>query len=298
MDVNYNTRCYKLQKYIYDTGILDDSVDATYIIHLKDNGRYEHIQEQLKEYHPTKIVYIAFNKGFKKCEKKLIEQVSYQDLSDAFLQCFKHANNNNYNNVLILEDDFIFSPNIKKRENIKSINDFLNKKKNEEFIYYLGCNPILVVPCTIDLKHYKSYKSLSSHAVIYSKKTITKTLNVNLKHWDVIIENGVQNKYLYHIPLCYQTYPETENKQTWFEKDNIAIGYAKNKIIELLNLDKTPEPGFSILYFFAKVIIPFVFLLSTGIFIFLIYYIFITITYDGKYIKNNKNTKFKKFHKK
>jgi len=275
-------------------GILDDSIDATYIIHLKDNGRLEHIQEQLKEYHPTKIVYIAFNKGFKKCEKKLIEQVSYQDLTDAFLQCFKHANQNNYNNVLILEDDFIFSPNIKKPENIQSINDFLNEKKNEEFIYYLGCNPILVLPCSTDLKHYKSYKSCSTHATVYSKKARTKELNLNLKHWDVIIENGIPNKYLYYMPVCYQTYPDTENKKTWSEKDNIAIGYAKNKIITVLNLDKTPEPGFSIIYFFAKFIIPFLLLFSIGMILFVIYYIFLTFTYNDKYFKKNNFRKNRK----
>ena len=256
MDINYNTRCYDIKKITYKSGILDNSIDATYIIHLKDNGRLEHIQEQLKLYQPTKIVYIAYNKGFKKCEKKLIEQISYQDLSDAFLQCFKHANQNNYNNVLILEDDFIFSPNIKKQENVNSINDFLNKKKNEEFIYYLGCNPILIIPCSFDLKHYKSFKSCSTHAIVYSKKARTKTLNLNLKHWDVIIENSVKNRYLYHIPVCYQTYPDTENKASWSEKDNVIIGYFKNKIIILLNLDKSPEPGFSILYFISKYIIP------------------------------------------
>jgi hypothetical protein len=295
MDINYNTRCYDMKKYTYDKGILDNSVDATYIIHLKDNGRYEHIQEQLKEYHPTKIVYIVFNKGFKKCKKKLIEQVSYQDLTDAFLQCFKHANKNNYNNILILEDDFIFSPNIKKPENIDSINDFLNKKKNEEFIYYLGCNPILIVPCTTDLKQYKSYKSCSTHAIVYSKKARSKELNVQLKHWDVIIENGIQNRYLYHIPVCYQTYPDTENKKTWSEKDNALIGYAKNKIITLLNLDKTPEPGFFIMYFLAKFIVPIKILFTVAMIMFVIYYVFITFTYNDKYFKKSN---FKKYRKK
>ena len=290
MDINYNTKCYDIKKYTYNSGILEKSVDATYIIHLKDNGRFEHIQEQLKEYQPTKIVYIVFNAGFKKCEKKLIEQISYQDLTDAFLQCFKHANEHNYGNILILEDDFIFSPNIKKPENVQSINDFLNKKQNEAFIYYLGCNPILVFPCTTNLKHYKSYKSCSMHSIVYSKKARTKELNLHLKHWDVIMEDGIQNRYLYYMPVCYQTYPDTENKKTWSEKDNAVIGYAKNKIITILNLDKTPEPGFSILYFIAKFIIPLLFLLSCIIIVFVLYY----IIYFNKYYKNIKS---KRFHK-
>ena len=291
MDINYNTQCYNIKKYTYKNGFLDSSVDATYIIHLKNNGRIEHIHEQLNEYKPTKKVYIAYNEGFKNCNKKLIEQISYQDLTDAFLQCFKHANENNYNNVLILEDDFIFSPAIKNINNLQSINGFLNEKKNEEFIYYLGCNPILIIPCSQDLKHYKSFKSVAMHAIVYSRKARTKELNLNLKHWDVIIENGIQNRYLYCKSLCYQTYPETENKASWSEKDCGLIGYLKNKIIKILNLDKRPEPGFSIIYFIAKIIIPFIFLLTIGIIFFFIYYIFYIL------IKGNTNFKLNKKYK-
>ena len=291
MNVDYNTHCYNIKKNTYKSGFLDNSVDATYIIHLKNNGRIEHIQEQLKEFQPTKNVYIVYNEGFKNCKKKLIEQISYQDLTDAFLQCFKHANENNYNNVLILEDDFIFSPNIKQFNNLQSINSFLNEKKSEEFIYYLGCNPILVLPCTSDLKHYKSFKSCSTHAIIYSKQARTKELNLNYKHWDVIIENGIQNRYLYYIPVCYQTYPDTENKASWSEKDNVVIGYFKNLIIKILNLDKKPEPGFSILYFISKIVIPLMFVLSGIIIILIFYYIIRIIIYSNKYMKNVKSTK-------
>ncbi len=63
-----NSNCYTFKKIIYDNVLLDN-VEATYIIHLKDNGRLEDIQKQLKEYQPTKIVYIVFNEGFKKCKK-------------------------------------------------------------------------------------------------------------------------------------------------------------------------------------------------------------------------------------
>lgn len=272
MDIDYNTYCYDIKKYNYDKGILDDSVDATYIIHLKDNGRIEHVLEQLKEYHPTKIVYIVYNDGFKKCNKKLIEQISYQDLTDAFLQCFKHANNKNYNNILILEDDFIFSPKIKNAENIKSLNTFLNEKKDQEFIYYLGCNPILICPYSSNLEHYKAYKSLSMHSVVYSKKARIAKLNVNLKHWDVIVEKGIKNRYLYYEALCYQTYPDTENKVSWSEKDNILIGNLKNIIIKLLNLDNKPEPGFTIIYVIAKIITLIIFFILFAILFYILSY--------------------------
>ena len=292
MDIDYNTHCYKFEKNNYEKGILDNSVDATYIIHLKDNGRLNHIQEQLKEYQPTKTVYIVFNQGFKKCEKKLIEQVSYQDLTDAFLQCFKHANEHNYDNVLILEDDFIFNPKIKDEKNITCVNDFLNKKKNEEFIYYLGCNPIIIVTYSYNLKQYKSYKSCSMHAIIYSKKARNKTLNLQLKHWDVIIENGIPNRYLYYIPLCYQTYPNTENKLTWSNKDNVLVSYSKNAIISFLNLDVSPEPGFSIIYFISKMLCSITLIV---IFIILLYILY-SIIY-ANYKNNNKKSANRKIKK-
>ena len=51
-------KCYKLKKKTYDKGIMDDSVDATYILHLEGNGRIQSIKDQLKKYQPTKTIYI------------------------------------------------------------------------------------------------------------------------------------------------------------------------------------------------------------------------------------------------
>ena len=82
---------YKFKKILFNDGILNKSIDATYIIHLEGNGRYEHIQKQLLEYHPTNIVYILFNKGYKKSIKKPFIDKPPLDLVDAFLEVFKHA---------------------------------------------------------------------------------------------------------------------------------------------------------------------------------------------------------------
>jgi len=246
-------------------------VDATYIIHLENNGRLEHILTQLKEFQPTKTVYISFNKGFKNCNKKLIEQISYQDLTDAFLQCFKDANEKGYNNILILEDDFIFNKDIKNPQHMKSICQFITDKdkSGEPFIYYLGCNPIITYPCSSCLSHYKSVKSCSMHSIIYSKKAREMDkLDVSLKHWDSIIESSVKNRYLYHKALCYQTYPDTENKESWGEKDSYIIATGKASIIKFLHLDEKVEPGFTIIYMFSK----FIFWLSVLITILFLYW--------------------------
>jgi len=245
-----NSKCYTFEEKTYNVGLFDKSIDATYIIHLVNNGRKAHIEQQLSVFQPTKCVYIVNNKGFKNCNKKLVEQISYQDLTDAFLQCFKHANDKGYENILILEDDFIFSPEIKDLSHIKIIDSFLSSKKNEEFIYYLGCVPVLVVP--YDLSNYLSLKSCATHSVVYSKKAREKKINIDGGHWDFIIENNYTKKFLYYKPLCYQIFPETENKQNWHYKDHVVIIGLKDFFIYLLELNKKPEFGFSVIYFVSK----------------------------------------------
>jgi hypothetical protein len=270
MDTQYNSKCFIFEKNTFSHGILDSCVDATYIIHLKDNGRLDHILEQLKEYRPTSTVYIAHNKGFKKCDKKLIEQASYQDLTDAFLQCFKHADSQGYNNILILEDDFIFSPDIKNSEHINSICQFVSSKQQDEFIYYLGCVPVLIILNSFG-SHYSSIKSLTTHAIIYSKKARSKITDFSDKHWDVIVEKNIGSRYLYYKPLCYQLFPETENKKEWADKDNGAITWIKNAFIKGLSLDKEAEWGFFIIYVLAKLILALLIILIIFI-IYLVWY--------------------------
>ena len=99
----------------------------------------------------------------------------------------------------------------------------------------------------------------------------------------VIIENGIPNRYLYYTPLCYQTYPNTENKLTWSNKDNVLISYSKNAIISLLNLDVSPEPGFSIIYFISKMIAP------ISVIVIILLYILNSIIY-ANYKNNNKKS--------
>ena len=92
--------CYNFKKIIFNDGFLNNSVDATYIIHLEGNGRLPDIQKQLNEYHPTNIVYILFNKGYKKCYKNENIKNSTSDLIDAFLEIFKDANKKNMKTYL------------------------------------------------------------------------------------------------------------------------------------------------------------------------------------------------------
>ena len=258
---------YKFKKILFNNGIFDKSVDATYIIHLKDNGRYEHIQDQLNTYHPTNIVYILFNKGYKKSKKKEYINSPSLDLVDAFLEIFKHANTKNFNNILILEDDFIFSDKIKLIEHQNNINNTLLDIKKLDFIYLLGCIPYVQIPYNLD--NYRVI-SVGCHAVIYTKENRIKTLNLdqkNIKDWDVYNNQNI-NRLTYKIPLCYQLFPETENSKVWCKDVNIfmqLLGKIFNKILKLLNLDTNVEPGTSIFYNLSKLLSLFLFLLFSSL---------------------------------
>ena len=92
----------------YEKGFLDDFVDCTYILHLENNGRFNNIMHQLSKNIPTKKIYIVYNKGFKKCNKILKIQNTTHNLVNFNLITINHSIRNNFNNILILEDDFIF----------------------------------------------------------------------------------------------------------------------------------------------------------------------------------------------
>ena len=182
-----NIDCYTFKKIIFSDGIFNDSIDATYIIHLEGNGRLKSIEDQLTNYHPTNSVYILFNKGYKKCTKTLVKQNSEQDLNDAFLQIFKDANTKEYSNILILEDDFIFSPEIKNITNINNINTFLINNKDTSFNYQLGTVPLISF-----LYNSYTYRTISMgmHASVYSKLYRNNVLKMdfqnpnNIYDWD------------------------------------------------------------------------------------------------------------------
>ena len=161
----------------FENGLFDETIDATYVINLIDNGRYESAYKQLLEYKPTKEVYILLNQGFKKYNKTKHIVYPADDLNDAFLQIFRHAYNKNYDNILILEDDFIFHKEIKNKIHINNINNFLKEKQDEDFIYYLGCIPFLMLPNLSNLKHFIILLSGGMHSVIYSKKMRQNMMN-------------------------------------------------------------------------------------------------------------------------
>ena len=267
-----NKSCYEFEKINTNSGILDKSIDATYIIHLVNNGRLQNIKNQLNNFHITKTTYILHNKGYKKCNKDKNINTSSLDLIDSFITIFKDSINKGYNNILILEDDFMFNNKIKNKYVYEYINNFINKKKMESFVYFLGAIPYLQTP----YDRYSNILLLSTgtHSCIYSKKFIEYTLNtVNknnqyIKDWDIYL-NFNSTRYIYYIPLCYQIFYETENSKNW-EKYYLNSGYLLKKLFIFYELNKKVEPGYSFFYNSSKLLFFCIIILLIIIIIYLI----------------------------
>jgi hypothetical protein len=260
--LNHNSKCYEFKYMKFANGLFNKTVDATYVIHLKGNGRYENIMKQLNEYHPSNDVYILLNDGYKKCNKTQNIVYPADDLIDAFFQIFKHAHKQNYDNILILEDDFMFNTEIKNEKHITNINNFLIRKKGEDFIYYIGCIPWLLVPTFYDTNTYVNILSSGMHSVIYSRKNreicMKRYVNDtnNIRDWDMLNNLYSKNRYTYYKPLCYQLVEDTDNSNNWgkFNKVYEFFGYMLKTFFKFMNLDKSVEPGYSILYIFSKLL--------------------------------------------
>ena len=238
---------YYIKSYVNNDTIFP-TVDATYIIHLKGNGRYKNVKKQLKQYALTKNIHIVINKGYKKYKKTNIDSPA-KDLIHAYMFCFDHAKQ--YNNILILEDDFIIDPSLYKHKD--NINTFV--KSHIDFVYRLGCIPFVMIPYD---RHTYIGVTVGSHAVIYSTSARIQLLeNQNeIYKCDYDLYLNSYFNYIYYTPVIYQLFPDTENQQSWGEFSiYIKIpGYIVKNIFYLMLLDKQVNPGYDFFYFISKFI--------------------------------------------
>ena len=90
-------------------------------------------------------------------------------------------------------------------------------------------------------------------------------MSSNLKNL-AMFNNGtyhinLTSRFIYYKPLCYQLFGDTENsKQSKFQNKYLSFAsdlfmyFNYNIIFRVLGIDKNPEPGYSILYFYSKFI--------------------------------------------
>ena len=123
--------------------------------------------------------------------------------------------------------------------------------------FNLGPIPLLFYP-NINNNIYKSIACYTAHANIYNKNIINDIIDNNIrdvKHWDLYL-NLYYSNYFYKNPLCYQTFPITENQKNWhLDFNNIFLDTMCKFVIKLLTnlikylkLDKQVQPGYDNMY--------------------------------------------------
>jgi hypothetical protein len=264
-----DNKCYKKELIKFDSGLYDDSIDCAYILYLEgNNDRYLKLMEQIKKYPLTKNIYLLRNKGYKNCKKNVDVTIPTHDCIYSHYEAYVHAELNEFNNIIVLEDDFIFDKDIDNEENINAINSFLNKKKNTNFIYLFGTIPIIINKR--DFYHYETTFFGGAHTYVISKKCRQKILNQNKQDFINYIDfegnlvNNSDKVYMFYKPLSYQTFPVTENQKIWKNMYGNIMYYIYVYSIKVLKLDKQVQPGYDIVYFLAKllpIIVVIVFLL-------------------------------------
>jgi len=281
-----NKHCIRIETHTVNKSksLFETSVDATYIMHLENNGRINSINEQLQQFQPTNNIHIVFNKGYTKCKKSLYLHEPAYDLIDTLGFIFYDAKEKGYENILVLEDDFIFSEEINKSNHLYNINSFLREKKNENMIYSLGCLSWIQLP-------YNSHTNINmlstgTHSVIYTKPARNNFLSKNINEISDldIFQNLYWNtrRYVYYKPLCYQLFPPTENSDKW--PSFFGFNPIKN-YIKYSELDIRAENGFSNTYMFAKI-------LGYLLLCFIVYFIIIICLIFYRNIKKKNSFKF------
>jgi hypothetical protein len=241
--------CYEW-KLLHSNVSASYNIDTTYVITMtQSKKRHASIANELRKGFPSKDIKILINKGYKNCAKQNIHNSS-SDLCHAYKQIFQDAINEKYKNILILEDDFIFSKSFYIAKNINACNSSINKNENSKLVMYLGAIPFLTIPYNTALS-YNLYSG-GSHAVIYNKnaiKYIYQNLDPANDDFDGFLMNRKQllnlKKLLYNTPLVYQLFPETENMNVW---TSYAGGSILKYGIKLLKLNKEAEFGYDVMY--------------------------------------------------
>ena len=219
-------------------------IDATYVIHLLNNGRFESMYKQLNTYKPSEKVHILENPGYK--TKPHIKQSPPYDLIDCFRYIFNDAKKKNYKTILILEDDFFFSDIYD--ENLRQIEEEVKQCKGP-ILYHLGTLPIL---------RFQSYLffSLGSHSILYNEHAINKMLDkldYCVHDYDLFINKHFMfQRYLTKIPLCYQLFPETENKKQWYNLFYLTPLF--KLLLKFLKLNKQIHPGYKVFYIVSQLL--------------------------------------------
>jgi hypothetical protein len=210
-------KCYDLKQIHYEKGLFDKFIDMSYVITTTTSKRHATFLHQLNKFKPTKTITIVYNNTYKAkdCDKKIcgkkVDKTS-EDLMVTNKFIFENAKKNNYNNILILEDDVEFSNKLLDNpEVIDDIEEFITENKFNT--YSLGG---IMFAGEIFGKHRKVFAKGGTHAMIYSKDYRRYFNDCDENDIDVYTNMPHNiNGYRYKDILAGQLHLRTENVSNW-----------------------------------------------------------------------------------
>ena len=233
---------------IIESNFKFEFIDATYVLTLKDSPRISTVTTQLHKTPLSKLTYIVENPGYKKIDKPLPRQDTEADIAYSHYIICKHAIENSYNTILVLEDDFVLEEELEHPSVARDIKHFLSQKVDT---YFLGCTPFVSIPASFNLKHWYVPYGGTAHAMIHQSSGIQKLVEfyeknaLTIKGIDLVIFK-INRCYMYYDPLITQTFPKTENSQLW--ADSLT-----QYIINLTDLANKTRPGYDYIYIVSKI---------------------------------------------
>ena len=250
--MNVNQKCYYFEDItLKETGFFDNIIDCCYVLTMENSKRSKNINYRLSIMgYPCKKIRIQYNKGFRNCEKVLKEQKTNYDIIDANNNVFLDAKKNKFKNIMVLEDDFIFTDRVKNPEIIKDVENLFDSM--DVNIFNLG--PILFIynPLYLIYRKHNCIKcqfAPIAHGMIYSPKFYNKfteeyRLNkITNPHFDYNFNNFfIDGIYCHSNLLCIQSFSETENSKNWGPH---LFNKVTRFFIKILDLDSDyPLQGF------------------------------------------------------
>ena len=232
-----DTVCYRFEEVATgkSRGVFDKHVDMVYLLTLEGSDRTENAIERVGAI--SSRLTVQYNKGYNCAHKNLSIKKSHADLSHALGNIFRHAARNKYTNILVLEDDFVFDSDYYTRDDVNEIGRFISEGDFQT--YNIGGLPVLSFP--ISQYHRRGVCCPTSHGVIYNKSyflfyhSIMKAYDYDIHCDDVHSFNMDIKHYVYYKPICFQTFPPTENRRNWPSTNVIPA------LVDALGLDKSYE---------------------------------------------------------
>ena len=211
-----NNLCYHYER-INNNKSLFPIIDCTYVIILKDSKYESRIREQMRRYPLSKNILLQWNKGYKNCRKKLPRQFSVSDLTDSYKTIFHNAIINDYEYIIILEEDFVVLGDMMDGGIREEIQYFLRREEVE--MLSLGSVVWGSRECGDDNFRKLDIKQ-GTHAFVYKREIILYLYNL-IKNSEEVLDMDIMTNiyckgmYGYKRPLIIQVFSVTENQENW-----------------------------------------------------------------------------------